>query len=175
VGIFIVTVGAFVLAALFAERREAEAKLTRSNMMLERERERLARANAMLKRERDNKLMSAQAITAAISHEVRQPLAAIAANASAALRWLGRTPPDHDQVRTTLNRIKGDSHRTGEVFDGFRVLFGKGNQKKQQIDVNEIIRDVLSSLHGELNDHQVMTRPELTSELPLLIGHRRNC
>ena len=54
---------------------------------------RLARANIMLERERDNKLMSAQAITAAIAHEVRQPLAGIVTNASAALRWLGRAPP----------------------------------------------------------------------------------
>jgi hypothetical protein len=43
-----VAVGAYVLAALFAERREGEAHLARANMSLE--------------RERDNKLMSAQAI-----------------------------------------------------------------------------------------------------------------
>lgn len=33
------------------------------------------------------------ALTASIAHEVSQPLAAIVANASAALRWLGRQPP----------------------------------------------------------------------------------
>jgi signal transduction histidine kinase len=73
---------------------------------------RLARANMMLERERDNKLMNAQAITATIAHEVRQPLAAIAINASAALRFLGRTPLDPDEVRAALERIKNESHRT---------------------------------------------------------------
>ena len=76
--ILVVALGAYVLAALFAERRESEMRLARANMMLE--------------RERDNKLMSAQAITAAIAHEVRQPWSAIVTNSSAALRWLGRTP-----------------------------------------------------------------------------------
>jgi hypothetical protein len=54
-------IGAYVLAALFAERRGSEA--------------RLARANAMLERERDNRLLNAQAVTAVIAHEIRQPLA----------------------------------------------------------------------------------------------------
>jgi signal transduction histidine kinase len=155
--IIFVALGTLALAALFTERRESETRLAHSNKMLE--------------RERDNKLMSAQAVTAAISHEIRQPLTAIATNASAALRWLGRTPPDHGQVRAALNRIKTESLYTGEVFDGFRALFGKVDQGRGWIDVNEIILGALHSLRGELNDHRVTIRPELTSELPLLVGH----
>jgi signal transduction histidine kinase len=150
---------ALVLAALFAERRENEARLTQSNMMVE--------------RERDNKLLNAQAITATIAHEVRQPLTAIATNASAALRFLGRVPPDHEEVRAALNRIIGDSHRTSELFDGIRALFGKVSQERRQpIDMNEIVLGVLQSLREELKDHRVVTRPDLTSELPLVGGHR---
>jgi signal transduction histidine kinase len=152
-----VALGVYVLAALFAERRENEARLARANMMLE--------------RERDNKLMSAQALTGAIAHEVRQPLASIVSNASAALRWLERTPPDHDELRAALNRIQGESHRTSEVFDAIRALFRKDDQGRQQVDVNEIIAEVLQSLREELKNHGVETRPELT-ELPLVDGNR---
>jgi signal transduction histidine kinase len=42
----------------------------------------------MLEREHDNRLMNAQAVTAVIAHEIRQPLAAIVTNADTALRWL---------------------------------------------------------------------------------------
>ena len=154
--ILFVALGTFVLAALFAESRDSEARLTRSNMMLE--------------RERDNKLISAQAITGVIAHEVRQPLASIVANASAALRWLERTPPNHDEVRIALNRIQGESHRTSDVFDGIRALFRKGDQGRQRIDVNEIIVEVLQSLRGELKDHGVETRSDL-AELPLVDGN----
>jgi signal transduction histidine kinase len=125
----------------------------------------------MLERERDNKLMSAEAMTGAIAHEVRQPLAGIVANAGAALRWLGRSPPDHDEVRAALNRIQSEGHRTSEVFDAIRTLFRKGDQGRQRIDVNEIIVEVLRSLRGELKDHEVQTRPKLT-ELPPVDGHR---
>jgi len=90
--ILVVAIFALVLAALFAERRANEARLAHANMMLERERE--------------NKLVSAQAIIAAIAHEIRQPLVAITTNAGAALRWLGRTPPDQDEARAALDQIK---------------------------------------------------------------------
>jgi signal transduction histidine kinase len=155
--ILFVALGAYVLAALFAERRDSEL--------------RLARANMMLQREQDNKLMSAQAITAAIAHEVRQPLAGIVTNASAALRWLGRTPPNHDEVRAALTRIQNEGHRTSEVFDAIRALFRTGDEGRQLIDVNAIIVEVLQSLRGELKDQEVETRHQLT-ELPLIDGHR---
>jgi signal transduction histidine kinase len=155
--ILFVAVGAYVLAALFAERRESAARLSRANVMLE--------------RERDNKLMNAQAIAGAIAHEVRQPLTGIVTNASAALRWLGRSPPDHDRVRAALDRVQSNSHRTSEVFDAMRTLFRKGDEGGERIDLNEVIVEVLQSLQRELKDREVETRSELT-ELPLVDGHR---
>jgi hypothetical protein len=59
-GILVVAFSAYFLAALFAERRESATRLAHSYTMLE--------------HERDNKLMNAQAIVAAVAHEVRQPL-----------------------------------------------------------------------------------------------------
>jgi len=156
--IVVVTLCAFVLAALFSERRESEARLARSNMLLE--------------RERDNKLMNLEALTASIAHEVKQPLAAIMANGSAALRFLGNVPPAHDEVRVALNDIISDSHRTSELFDGIRALFRKVDQGRQRIDVNEIMLGALQSLRGEFKDHGVITRSDLASELPLVDGNR---
>ena len=155
--ILFVALGAYVLAALFAERRDSESQLARANLMLE--------------RERDNKLMSAQAITGTIAHEVRQPLAAIVANASAALRWLDRSPPDHDEVRAALSRIQDEGLRTSEVFNAIRALFRRGDQERKRIDVNEIIGEVLQSLRLELKARAVEARTEL-AVLPLVEGHR---
>ena len=156
--ILVAGIGAQVLAALFAERRESEA--------------RLARSNAMLERERDNKLLQAQAITAVVAHEIRQPLAGLAINAEVAMRYLAQTPLNQDEVRTALNRIKRDVHRTKEVFDGIRALFGKRGQERQPIDLNRIVLGVIESLQTELNSHDVMARHELATELPLVNGHR---
>ena len=158
-GILTTSLCAFVLAALFAERKSNEAHLAHSNMMLE--------------RERDNKLLNAHALTAAIVHEVRQPLAAIAINANAALRFLGKTPPDLAEVRIGLNNMIGDSHRTSDVLEGIRTLFEKSDQKREQVGVNELILGVLQSLRKELQDHRIDTRLELASGLPLVESHRR--
>jgi signal transduction histidine kinase len=155
--ILFVALGAFVLAALFAERSDSEARLTRLNMMLE--------------RERDNKLMNAQAITAAIAHEVRQPLAAIAANAGAARNYLRRPPPDVAEIEAALNRITGESHRTSEVFDSIRALFRKSDEARRPVDLNEIIRSVLWSLGSEAQDRGVVIRTELAAALPQVAAH----
>ena len=155
--ILVVALGASVLAALFAERRENEARLAHSNLMLE--------------RERDNKLMNVEAITVAIAHEVRQPLAAIVANGNAALRFLEKEPPDRDEVRAALNRIVNDGHRTSEVFDGIRSLFRKVDQGREAVDINKLILGVLQSLQGEFKDRTIELRSELAAELPPIEGH----
>ena len=60
-------------------------------------------------------------MTASIVHEINQPLAAIASNASAGLRWLTRATPNLDEVHGALDRIVNDSHRASEVIGGIPV------------------------------------------------------
>jgi signal transduction histidine kinase len=155
--ILAVSLCAIVLASLFSERRESEARLARSNMMLQ--------------RERNNKLMNIDAITSAIVHEVRQPLAAIATNGSAGIRWLTKTPPDFDEVRAAMTRIVRDSHRASQVLESIRALFKSADLEVQPVDLNGIALGALDLLRGELTDHGVITRTELAPELPLVGGH----
>jgi PAS domain S-box-containing protein len=132
----------------------------------------LEQKNRELERERDNKLINAQAIVAAIAHEVRQPLTGITAGGNAAQRFLKMIPPEHDKARTALEGIVNAGHRTSEIIEGFRALFAKGDQGRHLVDLNEIIRDVLESLSIELRDHNVELRLELMSEAPLVYGNR---
>jgi signal transduction histidine kinase len=152
--ILVATSGAFVLAALFAERRDYVAHLTRSNVLLA--------------RERDNKLINLQAVGASIAHEMKQPLTAIAANSAAALTFVRKSPPDLTEIEETLTDIVDDSHRASEALDGIRTLFRTADQGRQLVNVNEIALDVLTSLHRELKDHDVIVIPELASELPVV-------
>lgn len=132
----------------------------------------LREAIARLERERDNKLLNIEAVTASIAHEVRQPLAAIATNGSAARRYLGRTPLDVDELRAILDNIIRDCRHAGEVFDGIITLFRRVDPARVPVDVSEIAREVLQSLRGELKDHGIATHTELTSGLPLVYGHQ---
>ena len=156
--ILVVVLSAYVLAALFAERRDTAVELTRSY--------------TMLKRERDNKLMNAQAIVRAIAHEVRQPITRITAGGNAAQRFLKMVPPEHDKAQAALDGIVSAGHRTSEIIDGFRALFAKSDQRQQLVNVNEVIRGALESISSELEDHHVEPRAELMSELPHVYGNR---
>jgi two-component system, NtrC family, sensor kinase len=132
----------------------------------------LGRSVAELQRERGNKLMNLEAMAAAISHEVRQPLASIAANGSAALRFLGHAPPNLEEVRAALNRMVGESHRASQVFDSIRALFGKADQGYVPINIDELIRGVMSDLDGELEAQGITATVELPPDLPPIMGHR---
>jgi signal transduction histidine kinase len=132
---------------------------------------RLARANIVLARERENKLMSFEAITAAIAHQINQPLAAIAANGETVLEYLQQTPSDLRKIRAIANDIVNDSYNASSAFDGVRALFGRADQQRRPTNMNEIVVDTLQSLRGELTDHGVITRLELAPALPLVDGN----
>ena len=156
--ILAVAFGTTVLAALFAERRQAEAQL--------------ARSHALLQRERDNKLMNLQAAIASISHEGRQPLAAMGLSTATAQRFLEHVPPDLARAKSALSDVLSASGRTDEILDNIRQLFGKGRHERERIDVNEVARQALRLLSGELADHGVTTEIELAPQLPPITGHK---
>ena len=132
----------------------------------------LREAVITLEGERDNKLMNIEVVTASIAHEVRQPLAAIAANGGAALKFMQRVPLDLDKVREILNQMMDDCHRVSEVFDTIRALFRRVDQKREPTVVNELVLDVLQSMREELKDHGITTETELAPELQRVDGHR---
>jgi signal transduction histidine kinase len=121
-----------------------------------------------LERERESKLVNIEAIMASIAHEIRQPLAAIGITGTAAMRFLGKAPPDIEEVTALLETMIKDSVRASEIFDSIRSLFQRGRQKRQLVDVNEIALEVLRSLRSELEVHHIRVHTKLSSELPLV-------
>ena len=105
-------------------------------------------------------------MTASIVHEINQPLAAIASNASAGLRWLTRATPNLDEVRGALDRIVNDSHRASEVIGGIRSMFKNDGHAKVPQDVNKLIREVLTLVRSDAETQQILVRTELFDELP---------
>jgi PAS domain S-box-containing protein len=132
----------------------------------------LREAVITLEGERDNKLMNIEVVTASIAHEVRQPLAAIAANGGAALQFLQRVPLDLGKVREILNQMLDDCNRVSEVFDTIRALFRRVDQKREPTVINEIVLDVLQSMREALMDHGITTETELAPDLQRVDGHR---
>jgi signal transduction histidine kinase len=132
----------------------------------------LAKSLQLLQRERNNKIMNLEAMVASISHEVRQPLTAIASNGNAALRFLAHEPPNLEEARSALSKMVANSHRASEVFDNIRALFGEANRTQEPIDVKDLTLGVLESFRDELRDHGITSHAELAARLPPIMGHR---
>jgi signal transduction histidine kinase len=133
---------------------------------------RLARSNATLRREQNNKLMNLEAVVASISHEIRQPMAAMSANSAAAIRLIQSEPPDLAEALSALKDVQSDGRRTDEILQDIRALFGKREKGQERVDVNEIALAALRALRGALNEHGVLVRSELEPDLPHIVGHR---
>jgi signal transduction histidine kinase len=125
-----------------------------------------------IERERDNKLLSAEAATAAMAHEIRQPLTAIGANGGAALAFLQQVPPDLGEVRVSVQMMIEDSLRANRAIQGIRTLFRKDNDPGRPVDLNEIIVDVLQTHQAQLARGGVDARPDLAPGLPLVRGQK---
>ncbi len=75
-------------------------------------------------------------LTAALAHEVNQPIAAAVTNANTCLRWLTRDHPDVEEARAAAMRIVKDGTRAGEIIKRIRLLFQKGTSQRELVDVN---------------------------------------
>jgi len=117
-----------------------------------------------------NRLAAAGELSASISHEIKQPLAAIAANASAALRWLGRATPDMGEARAALERIIGEAHRASDVIGDIRAMFKKAGDGKAPVDVNAVIREVLVLARADLETSRIAVETDLPEGLPAVVG-----
>jgi len=111
-------------------------------------------------------------MTASIAHEINQPLAAVVNNANAGLRWLDHQPPNVERTRAILTRIINDGGRASEVIASIRAMLTKGSQARARLDINDLIREVMTLVRGELQGRGVSIRTELADSLPHLSGNR---
>ncbi len=111
-------------------------------------------------------------LTAAIAHEVSQPLAGIVTNASTCRRMLAIDPPDVEGARETTRRTIRDAERASEVIKRLRALFCKKGATSESLDLNEVTREVVALSLSELERNKVIVRTELAGELPPVQGDR---
>ena len=105
-------------------------------------------------------------MAASIAHEINQPITAIASTGQAGLCWLTNATPNLDEVRSALEQIVNESQRASDVIAGIRSMFKGDNHATTPQDVNELIREVLTLVRGEVASQRVWVRTELFDELP---------
>jgi C4-dicarboxylate-specific signal transduction histidine kinase len=145
-----------VLIALLSETTALYAKLARTVV-----RERGAR---------EARQVAMDAMAAAIGHELKQPLAAIANYAHAGLRWIAK--PDLDEARASFESVVSSAHRASEVIDGIRSLFKREIHGRASLDVNDLVRAALTVVDVDLKMQSVSVSTRLGDSLPQVLANR---
>jgi signal transduction histidine kinase len=127
---------------------------------------RLLRAVLAQRREREARLMTGDAVSASIAHEIKQPLSGMVTTADAGLLWLDRASPDLDEATAAFKQIIADGHRAAAVIESIRASFKKDAQSKTPLDINELIREALAHMRGELQKHRVLVQAAPNEPLP---------
>ena len=127
---------------------------------------RLASAIILQRRERTNRLLSVDAVTGAIAHELRTPLGAIALNASTALSQLRSNPPELEEMDDILSDIEADSHRAAAMISSIRELSKKTTDRRALTRVEDVGRLVLRLLQHDLQINEVSVATEFQDNLP---------
>lgn len=113
-------------------------------------------------------------LSSSLAHELTHPLTAILSNAQAAQRFLAHDDVDLDEVREILNDIVTQDQRAGEVIHGLRLLLKKGELQEHcdDVDVNEVIRDLVKLMRSDLINRNVTVDTDLAQNLPAVTGDR---
>ena len=124
------------------------------------------------RREREARLMTGDAVSASIAHEVKQPLSAMMANADAGLRWLDRSTPDLDEAKAAFKRIVADGQRAAAVIESIRAIFKKDTRNRTSLDINELVGEALTLTRGDLQRHRILIQAEPNEQLLRVRGDR---
>ena len=151
------------LARDISERKLAEETLREKDNALEMARTELARVS---------RLTTLGELTTSIVHEVSQPLSAMIASAAAGTGWLAHEPPDIAQARSALDSIVADGERAREVIARIRALTKRQLPRKEWLDINHKILEVLALTKRELHSHDIVLRTQLDRALPRVAGDR---
>ena len=115
-----------------------------------------------------SRVRTVAALGASLAHEVNQPLAAIIANAEAALRFLDAR--NLDEVREALEAIAGDARRAGEIILRAHRLVRKQPAAAEPVDPARIAAEVLDFTRTRLRHAGVKARLEASGTAPLVLA-----
>jgi C4-dicarboxylate-specific signal transduction histidine kinase len=119
-----------------------------------------------------NRITTIGQLTASIVHEVNQPITAAVTNAQAALRWMSAEPPDFGEVSEALAGIIKEGNRASEVIGRMRDLIKKAPPRKDRVEINGAIREVIELTYSEAVKNGVSVQTQFAESLPLIQGDR---
>jgi C4-dicarboxylate-specific signal transduction histidine kinase len=111
-------------------------------------------------------------LTASIAHELKQPISAIVIGGETSLRWLARQPPEIEEAKQSVEAIIKDANRANDVIGRIHNLITKNPARKELLDINACILEVIALTHREAVKNGVAVRTQLADHLPRVEGDK---
>ena len=111
-------------------------------------------------------------LTAALAHEVNQPITAAVTNANACLRFLSGETPDLEEAREAATAIVRAGERAADIVSRTRDLFKKRVPQPESLDLDDVLRGTLVLLESEARRHRVSTSMRLAAGPIAVMGDR---
>ena len=111
-------------------------------------------------------------LAASIAHEVNQPLSGVVSNGGACLRWLAGDAPNLEEAREAARRIVRDGKRAAEVIARIRALTKRTGALREELNLNETIREVLALVGDEAKKNNVNVRTRFVDDVFPVLGDR---
>jgi signal transduction histidine kinase len=92
--------------------------------------------------------------------------------AQVALRFLSAQRPNLEEARQALGATVKAGKRTIDVIDGIRALIKKAPPRKDALEINDAILEVIALTRGEIVKNGVSVQTQLAEGLPLIQGDR---
>ena len=109
-------------------------------------------------------------LAATVSHELRQPLAAIRANAESGALLLARTPVDVQEASQIFRDIVDEDIRAAEIIDRTRMLLRNEVPKSAEVDINEVCRQAVQMLARNAIHRQTDLTLSLDARASAVVG-----
>jgi two-component system sensor kinase FixL len=161
----------FIMRVESLERADGGAVVTRANVSLRRQ------AQAEIEEQRRQishlgRVAVLGQLSGAIAHELRQPLAAILANAEAARHFVERKMFDSAELHAILLDIVAEDRRAANVIDGLRAMHKRSDIRLQPIEPAELVHEALGLAHVEIITRGVTATGIIEPAPPLVLADR---
>ena len=121
---------------------------------------------------RANRIAAMGQLTASIAHEIRQPISSVKMDATAALQWLTKRPPEIEEAREAVEELVKHANRANDVISRIHSLVKKATPSKDALDMNEAILEVVALTRAEAFKLGVTMVMRLADNLPRIWGDR---
>src|SRR5215813_8941713 len=179
---YIPSITLFSLVALFvtwlsSRERKAAMSLVHAHDQLDLKIHELEKSNESLQAVQmelahANRVATMGQLSASIAHEISQPIGAGLSYANAASHWLAAQPPNLEEVRRDLGFIVESGIRANEVIDRIRALVKKAPPRKNRLEINEAILQIIALAQNEMANSGISVRTQLAEALPAIQGDR---